>query len=61
MRLIDVLLVLPLLIAISVAMGAVGRREPGLIVRASFQSFATLFGVLVGVSLVVRILIVYFV
>ena len=61
MRLIDVLFVLPLLVAISVAMGAVGRRDAGSIVRASVQSFATLVGVLVGVSLAVRLLIAFFV
>jgi len=61
MRLIDLVCVLPLLVAIAVAMGAVGRREPGEIARASAQSFATLVGVLIGVAVVVRLLIVYFV
>lgn len=61
MRLIDVVLVIPLLAAIAIAMGAVGRREAGEIVRASAQSFVTLVGVLVGVAVVVRILIAFFV
>ncbi len=61
MTFVDLLLVLPLLVAISIAMGAVGRREGGAIARASVQSFATLVGVLAGVSLVVRLLIAFFV
>lgn len=61
MRLVDVLYIVPLLVAISVAMGAVGRREPGAIARASLQSFVTLVGVLAGVSIVVRLLVAFFV
>lgn len=61
MRLVDVLYILPLLAAISIAMGAVGRREVGAISKASFQSFVTLVGVLAGVSLVVRLLTTFFV
>lgn len=60
MRLVDVVLLLPLLAAIAVAMGAIGRREPGAIVRGSVQSFATLIGVLAGVSIVVRLLTAFF-
>jgi len=59
-RLVDVVLLLPLLAAIAVAMGAIGRREPGAIVRGSVQSFATLIGVLAGVSIVVRLLTAFF-
>lgn len=61
MRLIDLLYVVPLLITISIAMGAVGRRDPGEISRASVQSFTTLVSVLIGVAVVVRLLIVFFV
>lgn len=60
MRLVDVALLLPLLAAIAIAMGAIGRREPLDIVRGSLQSFATLVGVLAGVSIVVRLLTVFF-
>ncbi len=60
-RLVDVVLLLPLLAAIAVAMGAIGRREPGDVARASVQSFATLIGVLAGVSIVVRLLSAFFV
>jgi len=60
-RLVDLLLYVPLTIAIACVMGACGRREPKEIVRATVRCFGTLFLVVGCVGLAIRLLVLLFV
>ena len=61
MRLLDLLWFFPLAIAIAFVVGAVGRREPRDILRASARTLWTLVAVVAGVGLFIRLLVVFFV
>ena len=61
MRLDEIALLLPLAAAISLVMGAAGRRGARAIVRACGKTFTTLVMVVGGVGLVIRLLVIFFV
>jgi hypothetical protein len=60
-RLSDLLLYVPLTLAIACVMGACGRRDPRDIVRATARNFGTLFLVVGCVGLAIRMLVLLFV
>jgi hypothetical protein len=60
-RLVDLLLYLPLTMAVACVMGACNRREPREILRATVRSFGTLFLVVGCVGLTIRLLVLLFV
>jgi hypothetical protein len=57
----DLLLYVPLTLAIACVMGACGRRDPRDIVRATARCFGTLFLVVGCVGLTIRLLVLLFV
>jgi hypothetical protein len=60
MRLVDLLWYLPLAVAISVVMGASGRHGPREIAVAAARTFRTLFLVVAGVAVAIRLLVIGF-
>jgi len=60
-RLVDLLLYVPLTLAVACVMGACGRREPRDIARATARTFGTLFLVVGSVGLAIRLLVLLFV
>jgi hypothetical protein len=60
-RFIDLLWFFPLAFAVSVVLGAAGRRRPREILEAAGQTFRTLVVVVGGVALTIRLLILFFV
>ncbi len=61
MSLTDLLWYLPLALAVSLVMGASGRHGAGEIAGASARAFLTLFAVVAGVGLAIRLVVVLFV
>ena len=61
MRRVDLLLYVPLTLAIACVMGACGRRDPRAVVRATVRCVGTLFLVVGCVGLTIRLLVLLFV
>lgn len=61
MRLVDLLGLVPLALAIALAVGAVGRHEPGAVVRTAASRLVTIVLVVASVSAVARLLVFAFV
>ena len=61
MRLVDLLGLVPLALAIALAVGAVGRHEPSAIVRTAGSRLLTIVLVVASVSIVARLLVAAFV